>query len=96
MYVYMYITVRELFCRHIFCITTQSQNWRKLKLYLYILVKISHCKMYMYSGILLNRHPSTVDTCVITDISECPDRISIDLHSKPLNSGHPAIPYDGH
>ena len=50
-----------------------------------------------YSGTPLNGHPSTADTCVITDISEYPDRISIDFNTfKTLNSGHPAIPYNGH
>ena len=32
-----------------------------------------------YSGIPLNGHPSTADTCDITDNSECPDCISIDF-----------------
>ena len=49
-----------------------------------------HCEAYnimllvshnVYSGTPLNRHPSTVDTCNTTDISECPDRISIDLNT---------------
>ena len=41
--------------------------------------------------------PSMADTCDITDISECLDRISIDFNTfKHLNSGHPAIPYNGH
>ena len=37
------------------------------------------CSYYMYSGTPLNRHPSTADTYNITDISECPGRISIDF-----------------
>ena len=35
----------------------------------------------VYSGTLLKGHPSTADTCDITDISECPDHISIDLNT---------------
>ena len=35
----------------------------------------------IYSGTPLNRHPSTVDTCDITDISESPDHISIDYNT---------------
>ena len=50
-------------------------------------------------GKLLNGHTSTADTCDITDNFECPDCIYIDFEFnifKPLNSGHPAIPYNGH
>ena len=44
--------------------------------------------LWVYSGTPLNGHPSTVDVCNITDISECLDRISIDINIllKPLNS----------
>ena len=35
----------------------------------------------MYSGTPLSGHPSTMDTCDITDNSECPDCISIDFNT---------------
>ena len=34
-----------------------------------------------YSGTPLNGHPSTADTCNITDISEYPDCMSIDFNT---------------
>ena len=34
-----------------------------------------------YSGTPLNGHPSTADTCDITDVSECPDCMSIDFNT---------------
>ena len=38
-------------------------------------------KIIIYSGTLLNGHPSIADTCDnIMDNSECPDRISIDFN----------------
>ena len=41
-------------------------------------------------------HPSTVDTHNITDNSESPDYFSLDFitFKPPLNSGHPATPYN--
>ena len=35
----------------------------------------------IYSGTPLNRHPSMADSCDITDISECPDHISMDFNT---------------
>ena len=35
----------------------------------------------VYSGTPLSGHPSTTDTCDITDNSECPDCISIDFNT---------------
>ena len=52
-----------------------------------------HLSMYMYmcSGTPLNGHPSTADTCKITD-SEYPNCISINFNTfQPLNSGYPLI-----
>ena len=48
-----------------------------------------------YSGSLLYEHPSTADIHDIPDNSESPDCPSIDFHTLPLNSGHPATPYNG-
>ena len=52
----------------------------------------------IYSETPLNGYPSMADSCnIIMDVSECPDHISIDFSTlKPLNSGHPAIPYNRH
>ena len=50
-------------------------------------------KVYIYT---LNRHPSTADTHDIMDNSESPDCHPFTLVLKqPLNSGHPATPYNG-
>ena len=61
----------------------------KIALLMYVCIIIIH--MYIgaathslrynniYSGIPLNGHPSTADTCDITDNSECLDCISIDF-----------------
>ena len=44
----------------------------------------------------LNGHPSTADAHNITDNSESPDCPCIHFNTKqPLNSGHPATPYNG-
>ena len=50
-----------------------------------------------YSGTPLNGHPSTADTCDITDNSECPDCISIDFNIfKPPQQRTPRYSYNGH
>ena len=36
---------------------------------------------HVYSGTPLNGHPSTADTCDITDNSECPDCISVEFNT---------------
>ena len=54
---------------------------------------------FIYSGTLLNGHPLTADTHDITDNSKSPDCLSIHFSlmlKQPLNSGHPATPYNGH
>ena len=53
-------------------------------------------KIRMYSGTPLNDHPWTADIHYITDTYRSPDCISIAaIERKPLNSDHPAIPYNG-
>ena len=65
--------------------TGRHLNPRKLKY-----KKVTNfSNILQYSGTPLNGHPSTADTCYITDNSECPDRISIDFNT--FSSGHPAI-----
>ena len=55
------------------------------------------CGHEIYSGTLLNRHPSTADTHDVMDNSESPDCPSFtSILKQHLNSGHPATPYNRH
>ena len=44
-------------------------------------LKVFSAYTTVYSGTPLNGHPSMADTCDIMDISEHPDRISIDFNT---------------